>query len=494
MCSGRSLARICHACLRLQKKTCALGAFGNQKLEYKEGVCMDFEIMRLIDDIKVAGVVGEGGAGFPTHVKLNTSAQCYIINIAECEPLIETDKYLCRNFSHRIVKTIATIAKSIGAERIVIAIKKKYVAEISALAGAITEYKSDIEIFTMDSYYPAGDEQTIVQQVCGVSVPERGIPLDVGAVVNNVGTILKIADALEGLPVTQKYLSVVGEVKTNVMVRAPLGTPIIECIKAAQPNLKEYAVILGGSMMGKVLTGHDIDTSYVTKTTGNIIVLPTEHYLIRLPEVPISRIWQRAKSVCIQCRMCTDLCPRHMIGHQIRPHLMMRNFFREPNMDDNSEYCKTFGDAANCCDCGACELFSCPMGLSPRRVNMYLKEQLRNRKIEVEKNQTPTARENVIFHKIPSTRLIRRLGLSQYYGEELREGCTEITPGSVRISMAQHIGKPASLIKKAGDKVEKGELIGSAVKNGLSANIHASITGLITSCSDGFVEIQMEKR
>jgi len=450
--------------------------------------------MQLIDDIKAAGVVGEGGAGFPTHIKLNTSAQCYIINIAECEPLIETDKYLCRNFSHRIVETIGTIAKSIKAVRIVFAIKSKYTAEIDALKGAIEELESAAEIFSMDSYYPAGDEQTIVQQVCGVTVPERGIPLDVGVVVNNVGTILKIADAASGVPVTEKYLSVVGEVKDNMMVKAPLGTPINECIKAAQPCLDEYAVILGGPMMGKVLTGQNIDSSYVTKTTGNIIVLPTDHYLVRLPEVPMSRIRLRAKSACIQCRMCTDLCPRYIIGHQIRPHLVMRNLWREPKIDDNGEYRRTFGDAANCCDCGACELFSCPMGLSPRRVNVYIKEQLRNRGIEVEKNQAPVARENVNIHKIPTTRLITRLGLKQYYAKTLREGYTEIKPPSVRISMAQHIGKPAKLMRKVGDKVEKGELIGYAAENGLSANIHASITGLITNCSDGFAEIHREER
>ena len=163
-------------------------------------------------------------------------------------------------------------------------------------------------------------------------------------------------------------------------------------------------------------------------------------------------------------------------------------------MEDNSEYGKTFGDAANCCDCGACELFSCPMGLSPRRVNIYIKEQLRNRKIEVERNQAPVARGNIDFHKIPSMRLIKRLGLSQYYSKELKDGCIEITPRNVRISMAQHIGKPARLIKNVGDKVKKGELICSAAENGLSANIHASITGIIASCSDGFVEIHMEER
>ena len=449
--------------------------------------------MQLTDAIKAAGVVGAGGAGFPTHVKLDTSAQYFIINAAECEPLIETDKYLCRTFSRRLVKTAEIIAGHLKAVRIVIAIKGKYAAEISALNKAIEELESSVEIFPMDTFYPAGDEQTIVQQVCGVTVPERGIPIDVGVVVNNVGTILTIADALEGVPVTEKYLSVVGEVQDNVMVKAPLGAPINECIKAAQPRLGEYAVILGGPMMGKVLTGQHINSSYVTKTTGNIIVLPTDHHLIRLQEVSMSRIRLRAKSACIQCRMCTDLCPRYIIGHQIRPHLVMRNLWREPIMNDNDELKKSFGDAANCCDCGACELFSCPMGLSPRRVNGYIKEQLKNRSINVEKNQTPAARENVDIHRIPTSRLVSRLGLGQYYARPLRAGYIEITPESVHIPMVQHIGKPARPVGDVGDEIKKGEIIGRAAENGLSVNMHASITGLITSSSDEFVEIRVKE-
>lgn len=448
--------------------------------------------MQLTDAVKAAGVVGAGGAGFPTHVKLNTSARCFIINAAECEPLIETDKYLCRTFARRLVQTAGTIAGHLGATRTVIAIKGKYAAEINALQGAIEELASGVEIFPMGTFYPAGDEQTIVQQVCGVTVPERGIPIDVGAVVNNVGTVLSVADALDGVPVMEKCLSIVGEVRNNIMVKAPLGTPINECIKAAEPQLDEYAVILGGPMMGKVLTGQDINAAYVTKTTGNIIVLPADHYLVRLRELSMSRIRMRAKSACIQCRMCTDLCPRYIIGHQIRPHLVMRNLWREPGMQDNSEYKRAFGDAANCCDCGACELFSCPMGLSPRRVNGYIKEQIRNRGIDVGKNQTPAARENVDIHRIPTSRLVPRLGLKPYYGRPLREGFVEIAPEIVRISMAQHIGKAAEPAGNVGDEVKKGEIIGRAAENGLSANIHTSVTGTITNIADGFVEIHVK--
>jgi Ethanolamine utilization protein len=115
--------------------------------------------------------------------------------------------------------------------------------------------------------------------------------------------------------------------------------------------------------MGKPLTGEaEIDAAVVTKTTGNLIVLPKDHYLFRRAAMPIEKIRQQTKSACIQCRMCTDLCPRRLLGHQIRPNLMMRNLWREDQITDNEEYLRTFGDAANCCDCGVCEMFACPMG------------------------------------------------------------------------------------------------------------------------------------
>lgn len=162
-------------------------------------------------------------------------------------------------------------------------------------------------------------------------------------------------------------------------------------------------------------------------------------------------------------------------------------------MDDNGEFKKAFGDAANCCDCGACELFYCPMGLSPRRVNGYIKGQIRNRGIDVEKNQTPVARENAGIHRIPTSRLVSRLGLKPYYDRPLREGCIEITPETVRIPMAQHIGKPAEPVGAVGDKVKKGEIIGRAAENELSANIHAGVTGIIVNSSDEFVEIRVKE-
>ena len=449
--------------------------------------------MNLIEMVKAAGVVGAGGAGFPTHVKLNTKVEYFIVNAAECEPLIETDKYLCRTFADRIVKTIPVIAESLGASRKVIALKGAYEKEIAALREAIKNSGSDVEIFEMGYFYPAGDEQTLIQQVTGRCVPERGLPSDVGCVVDNVGTVLNIADALEGKAVTEKYLSVVGEVTHTMQLHVPIGTSVLECVRAAKPTISEFALIMGGPMMGKRLTSQaEIEQAVVTKTTGNIMVLPKDHYLFKKTALPMETVRKQTKSACLQCKMCPDLCPRYLIGHQIRPNLMMRGLWREPSITDNEEYLRMFGDAANCCSCGVCEMFACPMGLSPRKVNEYLKGEFRKRGIQVPKNPEAHAREFVQERKTPTNRLVARLGLSEYYGKH-PSSCEELSVDTVFIPFSQHIGKPAAAVKQAGDTVAKGELLAAAAEGALSANIHSSVNGVIEEITDKGARIRCRK-
>lgn len=448
--------------------------------------------MNLVDIVKAAGVVGAGGAGFPTHVKLNTNVECFIVNAAECEPLIETDKYLCRTWADRIVRTVPVIADAIGASRKVIALKAKYEKEIAALEKAVKENDSDVEIFKLGYFYPAGDEQTLIQQVTGRCVPERGLPSDVGCVVDNVGTVLNIADALEEKPVTEKYLSVVGEVQQPLLIHTPIGTPILDCVQLAEPLISDYVLIMGGPMMGrKLLSREEMEAAVVTKTTGNIMVLPKDHYLFKKDALPMETIRKQTKSSCIQCRMCTDLCPRYLIGHQIRPNIIMGGLWREQSVTDNAEYLDMFGDAANCCNCGVCEMFACPMGLSPRKVNAYIKGELQKRGIQVPKNPKAEAREFVDERKTPTNRLVARLDLTKYYGKHPQE-CKEYTPDTVFVPFSQHIGRPAAPVVQAGAMVQKGDLVAAAAE-GLSANIHSGVNGVVEEVTDKGVRIRCRK-
>ena len=432
-----------------------------------------------IDAIRDAGVVGAGGAGFPTHVKLNTQVEYFIVNAAECEPLIETDKYLCRTWPERIVTTVVKIAEMIGATKQVIALKDHYQREIMALQEAIDKLGAPVEIHQMRAFYPAGDEQSMVFDVTGRSIPERGLPSAVGCVVDNVGTVLSIADALEGKPVCEKFLSVTGAVDKPVMYHVPIGTPIRAILDDAGLEAGTYNVILGGPMMGKtVMSEEEIDHAVVTKTTGNLLVLPKDHYLFTRASYSIPKMIHQARSACIQCRMCTDLCPRYAIGHDVQPHLIMRNVWREEHIQDEAEFLRSFGNAMNCCSCGACEMFSCPMGLSPRKMNDYMKTRLRERGIQVPQNQEPVAREGVENRRIPTDRLIARLHLAPYEVHNADPELVEFRSGTCTIPMSQHIGKPAVPVVAVGDQVKKGDLVAQAAE-GLSVNIHCGMDGVV---------------
>ena len=444
--------------------------------------------MSSIETIKEAGIVGAGGAGFPTYVKLNAKAEYFIINAAECEPLIETDKYLCRTFPARIIKTAVQIAEHLEAAHCVIATKAKYKQEIAALREEIDRQKAKVEICEMRTFYPAGDEQVIVQEVTGRVVPERGLPLDVGCVVDNVGTVLSIADALEGKPVSEKYLSVTGAVKKTQMYHVPLGTSVLEILEHAEVIENPYAVIVGGPMMGKILrTKEEIKQAVVTKTTGNLLILPKDHYLVKRTEIPRESMIHQAAAACIQCRMCTDMCPRFMLGHEVRPNMVMRNLWKASMLTDDREFEKAFGSAANCCSCGVCEMFACPMGLSPRKMNEYAKTLLRERGINPQKNGHPEAREEIQYRKIPTERLIARLGLTPYVTHELPEE-KELHVRECKLLLSQHIGKPAVAAVKVGEQVEKGALVAHAAE-GLSVNIHSGLGGTVKEVTEQYIII-----
>ena len=136
----------------------------------------------------------------------------------------------------------------------------------------------------------------------------------------------------------------------------------------------------------------------------------------------------------------------------------------------------------NCCDCGVCEMFACPMGLSPRKVNSYVKGQLRAKGIQVPRNMEPVAREAIDNRRIPTHRLIARLDLAEFDGLHAHT-CIELKPETVYVPFSQHIGKPAVAAKKVGDRVVKGEVLAAAAE-GLSTNIHASMDGVIVAIDE----------
>jgi Na+-translocating ferredoxin:NAD+ oxidoreductase RnfC subunit len=435
--------------------------------------------MSLLDKVFAAGIVGEGGAGFPTHIKLNCKVEYLLLNAAECEPLLHTDKYILRNFAGEILEALQETADLVEASKIVIAVKGVNTSEIASLETAIGEKKSAARIFKLDNYYPAGDEQMLVYDITGRIVPPGQIPLKVGALVSNAATMLAVYDALRDKPLTHKFLTVAGRVKKPSVLRVPVGATYAECIAACGgTNLTGFNIAGGGPMMGKVYPGAEAENLSVTKTTSGILVLPGENnFIARTSALSVRQILSRAKAACIQCSFCSDLCPRRLIGHTLNPHKVMRKMAML-ELDKPFAADDILRQALICCECGVCETFACPMGLSPRQVNKYVKTQLKGEKFE---QREPLAASPMRqYRKIAPAKIMARMGLLEEY-DNWSENYIEIAPKRVRIPCSQHIGAPALPVVSAGDQVECGQLIAKAVEGKPSANIHASIAGRVVS-------------
>lgn len=431
--------------------------------------------MGLIEQIFDAGVVGAGGAGFPTDRKLNCKAEIFIVNGIECEPLLRVDRRTMETHAEEIVRTVRAIRDHIGAKRAVIALKKHYHDAAAALTAATKGTK--VELYLSDSFYPAGDEQNLVHCVTGRTVPTGGIPLDVGCVVSNVGTVVNIANAIKGIPVTDKMVTVSGSVPHPVTVTCPIGTPLSQLLDAAGGPIGDCTFIIGGPLMGKLT---DDLSQPVTKTTGGLLAIPRNHPLVaKKTASPRDAIIARA--ACSQCSMCTQLCPRNAMGLNVQPHLAMRWL-----ASGNSSLLGDVNGIFSCCDCGLCTYFACNFGLKPSQAMQKAKAQLSGQGIKPRKEVKYDSDSGIDNKRLPTSRLLLRLDLKQY-DVDAPLGPT-LTCDHVRIPLRMHIGGPDSPLVSVGQSVKRGQLIASP--QGMGANIHASIDGTVTEVNGEYIEIR----
>ncbi|WP_350343932.1 4Fe-4S dicluster domain-containing protein [Proteinivorax tanatarense] len=442
--------------------------------------------MNLLDMVREAGVIGAGGAGFPTHVKLETKADYILLNAAECEPLLRVDQQLMELNTDEILKGFELAARFVDAKKAIIGIKEKHKRVITRLEERVNalQLQDYIEIKKMPDFYPAGDEQVLVYELTNRIVPEGGIPIQVGCVVLNSETALNIYNASQGMSVTEKYITVTGDVPTPLTVKVLIGTPILEVLKLSGiHNFEDYAVIDGGPMMGPILENLD---GFVTKKHKGFIILKKDHHLIKKKSLNTESAKRINKSACEQCRMCTDMCPRYLLGHSIQPHKMMRAINYSVTDIEGQK------SAQLCCQCNLCELFSCQAGLYPKLTNLHYKEMLAklNLRYKTTKTQLET-RSMREYRRLPSKRLTIRLGLNKF-DNEAPFTKTQLTAKTVAISTSQHVGAPAVPAVSVGDKVEVGQTIGKTPENSLGANIHASIAGEIIKIEKDLIVIRGE--
>lgn len=436
------------------------------------------DALTIVERVRTAGIVGAGGAGFPTHVKLQAQVEIFLVNAAECEPMLKVDQQLMARQDARLVRGVQYAMKATGAREGIIALKEKYHPAIAALTPLLPPA---VRLHILPDVYPAGDEVLTIWMATGRRVPPAALPVSVGVVVNNVQTVLNIARAVEQqYPVTRRTLTVNGAVAHPQTLTVPIGTSLREVLElAGGATVDDPGFINGGPMMGSLIAS--LDTP-VTKTTGGLLVLPTSHPLIQRRMQDERTVLSVARTVCEQCRLCTDLCPRHLIGHELSPHLLVRavNFHQAATP-------QLLLSALTCSECNVCESVACPVGISPMRINRMLKRELRAQNQRYEGPLNP-ADEMAKYRLVPVKRLIAKLGLTPWYQEA---PLTENEPvvEKTTLLLRQHIGASAVPCVQKGDRVVRGQCVADIPQGALGAPVHASIDGTVCDITESAITV-----
>ena len=330
------------------KRTCVIidveGDEWNESIDRSTDLKKEISLTdkEIINKINESGIVGLGGATFPSHVKLSVPAgkkiDVLIINGVECEPYLTSDHRLMLEKAKEMLVGIQILMKALGVNSALIGIENNKPDAISHLDTLVKNY-SGIEVHALKVQYPQGGEKQLIKALINREVPSGGLPLDVGAVVHNVGTAFAVYEAVQkNKPLFERIVTLTGKsVKkpSNFMVR--IGTPVTDLVETAGGLPEDTGkVINGGPMMGKALNSLDVP---VVKGTSGILIMPAE----------LSK--RKKESDCIRCAKCVSVCPQGL-----EPFLL--NKLAQLEINDKLE---TSG-VMDCMECGSCS-YTCPAGL-----------------------------------------------------------------------------------------------------------------------------------
>ena len=430
-----------------------------------------------------AGIVGAGGAGFPTHRKFSDKVEQIVVNAAECEPLMMVDHHLLEYHLSEIAEALNVMCDAMGAKEVLIGIKGKNMHLLDK--DVVRSFRGTrIKIKEIPDVYPAGDEVMLTYETTGKIIPEGAIPIMVGVMVINVETVFNIYKALKNAePVTEKYITIGGDVPEDITVVAPMGMKIKDLLNSVgYGNLEGKSVVNGGPMMGALV---DIENDVVTKTTKGLLIFPTTHGVIQRMKQPVGVSMKRASAACCNCTMCTDLCPRYLLGYNLEVHKTVRA--ASHGEVKNTE---AFLQNALCCGCGVCSVIACQQGLFPSKLSMEIKGALGKYGLRRENNVQPeSARPERASRLISSNKLIDRLGIRRFVKKSVKKIDTVFTPDTVYIQLKQNVGKPATETVKPGDKVKAGDVVALTAYEDLGTVMHSSINGTVKEVTDRFVII-----
>lgn len=440
------------------------------------------ELNRLSEIMREAGVVGAGGAGFPSYAKLNAAADTIILNCAECEPLLKLHRQMLARYATEIMTMLEEIADTLDASTVIIAVKEHYREAVAAVTANLPKFKKT-KIGFLPEIYPAGDEVVTIYETTGRVVNPGALPISVGCIVYNVETIYNAYRAWkEGAPVTHKYITVAGEVKNPCTLKAPLGITYGELIKMVGGETRgDTVIVAGGPMTGRIAQKSDV----VTKTSNAILIMPENAYIVQKRITPITLDVKRAMAACCQCRACTDICSRNLLGHPIEPHKIMRAISSGVASDSVALI-----NSYSCSACGLCEMYACGQGLNPRTLISEVKATLRKNGVMPPRGlEADPVEPNRDYKRVPLTRLTARLGLTKYdVPAPIID--VEIKCKSAKIMLSQSIGVPSAACVSVGDTVTAGQKLGNYAADKLGTAVHAPFAGRVTEVNDRYVVIE----
>ena len=294
----------------------------------------------LMNIIREGGVVGMGGATFPTHVKLSSGigkVDTIIVNVSECEPYIVADDRVCQEYPGDVISGLQVVMKILNLQSAHIALEDNKPEAKRALLSEI-DPKTGITVDILPAKYPQGAEKQLIYAITGREVPSGGLPAAVGCAVFNAGTCKAIHDAVyDGMPLVRRIVTVSGDIVMQPMnLMVPLGTSFNDLLDAVGHSQNPYKVLSGGPMMG--VAQFDLNVT-VTKGVNAVTILGAQNrFYVANPH-------------CIRCGKCMDACPMHLMP------LMMYQAERKNNLEELKAL-----NLLDCIECGCCA-YTCPAGI-----------------------------------------------------------------------------------------------------------------------------------
>ncbi|NOX76088.1 MAG: electron transport complex subunit RsxC [Gammaproteobacteria bacterium] len=341
---------------------------------------------QLREKIRQAGIVGMGGAGFPSHIKLNPSGKAVdtlILNGAECEPYITCDEMLLQERAQEVIAGLRIMRDALNAKRCIIGVEDNKPEAFLALQQQVRTTNVDfIDVIQVPTVYPTGGEKQLIQVLTGLEVPSGGLPLDVGIVCHNVGTAYAVYRAIElDEPLISRYVTIAGSVAHARNLDVLIGTPVMDLIEECGGTPETLSrVIMGGPMMGIALHSTHVP---VVKTTNCILVNA------RADNTPQPSRGAFALP-CIRCGACAEACPIDLLPQQLYWYSRAKDF-------DKVQDFHLF----DCIECGCCD-YVCPSQIPLVHYFRYAKTEIWA--LEQEKKQANIARERHDFREFRQER------------------------------------------------------------------------------------------